>query len=327
MTLRPGLRLALACAFVAFAATGIVCAQTYPSRPLRVVVNFPAGGNVDTIARLQTAQLESQLGRNIVVDNRAGANGIIGIEIAAKAPPDGYTLLFSPSSIAVNQVVYPKIPYDIRRDFAPITNAAVGSGYLLLVNPSVPAHSIGEFVALARNKDRPLAYGTPGMGNPQQFVGELFNVRAGTHLLHVPYKGVPQAITALLGGEVQAVFMPPSAVAQYLKDGRMRALGFTGVARWDGLPELPTLGESVLPGFEMRTGWQGWFAPANTPREIINRLHAEIRRSLQAPRVRAFLLAGGYEPIGNSPAEFTQFIAAELARFAEIARVAKIKVE
>ena len=306
---------------------GVAGGQPFPNRAIRVVVNFPAGGNVDAIARLQTRELESQLGRNFVVDNRPGANGIIGIEIAAKAAPDGYTLLFSPSSIVVNQVVYPKIPYDVLRDFAPITNAATGSGYLLLVNPSVPAHSVRELVALARNKDKPLTYGTPGTGNPQQFVGELFNVRAGTHLLHVPYKGVPQEITALLGGEVNVVFMPPSAVAQYIKDGRMRALGFTGAARWSGLPDLPTLAESVLPGFEMRTGWQGWFAPANTPQEIINRLHSEIHKSLQAPRVREFLLGGGYEPIGNPPAEFRKFIAAELTRFAEIARSVRIKVE
>ena len=306
---------------------GNASAQSYPSRPIRVVVNFPAGGNVDAIARLQTAQLETQLGRNLVVDNRAGANGIIGIEMAAKALPDGYTLLFSPSSIVVNQIVYAKVPYDVRRDFAPITNAAVGSGYLLLTNPAVPAHSIRELVALAKNKDKPLAFGTPGMGNPQQFVGELFNVRAGTHLLHVPYKGVPQAITALLGGEVHVVFMPPSAVAQFVKDGRMRALGFTGAARWDGLPELPTLGESILPGFEMRTGWQGWFAPANTPAARVARLQSEIRIALQASKVREFLVAGGYEVIGNSPAEFSRFLEAELARYREIVRVTKIKVE
>ena len=180
---------------------------------------------------------------------------------------------------------------------------------------------------MARNKDKPLTYGTPGMGNPQQFVGELFNVRAGTHLLHVPYKGVPQAITALLGGEVNVVFMPPSAVAQYLKDGRMRALGFTGAARWDGLPELPTLAESVLPGFEMRTGWQGWFAPANTPAAIVARLNTGIRKALQAPKVRDFLVAGGYDVIGDSPAEFRKFIDAELKRYTEIVRVTKIKAE
>jgi tripartite-type tricarboxylate transporter receptor subunit TctC len=317
----------IANATVLLAAGTQACAQTYPERPIRLVVNFPAGGNVDTIARLQTAQLERQLGRTIVVDNRAGANGIIGIEIAAKAAPDGYTLLFSPSSIVVNQVVYPKIPYDIRRDFAPITNAAAGSGYLLVANPAVPARTVRELIALAKSTVKPLTYSTAGTGNPQHFLGELFNARAGTRMIHVPYKGVPQAVIALLGGEVNVTFMPPPAVAQHIRDGKMRALGFTGAARWDGMPDVPTIAESALPGFEMRTGWQGWFAPANTPLGIVAKLNAEIRMALQTPKVRDYLVAASYDVIGNSPGEFRKFIDAELKRYAEIARVAKIKVE
>ena len=320
-------RSVIAFATALLAACTHVCAQTYPNRPIRVVVNFPAGGNVDTIARLQTTQMENQLGRPIVVDNRAGANGIIGIEIAAKAAPDGYTLLFSPSSIVVNQVVYPKISYDLRRDFAPITNAAVGSGYLLVVHPAVQAHTVRELIALAKNPDKPLTYSTAGTGNPQHFLGELFNARAGTRLIHVPYKGVPQAVVALLGGEVNVTFMPPPVVAQYVKEGRMRALGFTGAARWDGMPDVPTIAEAALPGFEMRTGWQGWFAPANTPAAIVARLNTEIRKALQAPKVRDFLVAGGYDVIGDSPADFRKFIDAELKRYAEIVRVTKIKVD
>ena len=323
MTLRMHRFMVLACAFAA----GVVCAQPYPSRPIRVVVNFPAGGNADTIARLQSAQLEQQLGRTIVVDNRAGANGIIGIEIAAKAAPDGYTLLFSPSSILVNQVVYPRISYDVRKDFAPITNVAAGSGYLLVVHPSVAAHTVRELIALERNTAKLLTYSTAGAGNPQHFLGELFNARAGIHMIHVPYKGVPQAVIALLGGEVNVSFQPPPSVAQHVRDGKMRALGFTGVARWDGMPDVPTLAEAALPGFEMRTGWQGWFAPANTPAAIVERLNGEIRKALQAPKVRDYLVAGSYDIIANSPGEFRKFLEAELKRYAEIARVAKIKVE
>lgn len=315
----------LALSMLAF--VGAVCAQTYPNRPIRVVVNFPAGGNVDSIARLQTAQLESQLGRTIVVDNRAGANGIIGIEIAAKAAPDGYTLLFSPSSIVVNQVVYPKISYDVRRDFAPITNVAAGSGYLLVVHPSVPAHTVRELIALAKNSSKPMTYSTAGAGNPQHFLGELFNARAGIHMIHVPYKGVPQAVIAALSGEVSATFQPPQSVSQHIRDGKLRALGFTGAARWDGMPDLPTIAESALPGFEMRTGWQGWFAPAGTPAAIVTKLNTEIRKALQSPKVREYLAAGSYDIIGNSPDEFRKFLDAELKRYAEIALVAKIKVE
>lgn len=302
-------------------------AQTYPDRPVRVIVNFPAGGNVDTIARLQTVQLEIQLGRNFVIDNRAGANGIIGIEIAAKAPPDGYTLLFSPSSIVVNQVVHPTISYDVRRDFAPITNVAAGSGYLLVVHPSVAAHTVREFITLAKNSPKPLTYSTAGAGNPQHFLGELFNARAGIHMIHVPYKGVPQAVIAALSGEVSATFQPPQSVAHHIRDGKLRALGFTGASRLDGMPKVPTIAEAALPGFEMRTGWQGWFAPANTPMRIITKLNAEIIKSLQANKVREYLAQGDYDIIGNSPQDFRQFLDAELKRYTEIARLAKIKVE
>lgn len=311
----------------------VVCAiapaigQTYPNRPIRLVVNFPGGGNVDNIARLMTAQLESQMGATFVIDNRSGANGIIGIEIAAKAPPDGYTLLFSPSSIAVNQVTYPRVPYDVLKDFAPITNACAGAGYLLVVNPSVPARTLKELIALGQSKAKPLTYGTPGQGNPQHFVGEFFNLRAGTHMVHVPYKGVTQQLIAVLGGEIAVVFAPPLAVTQHLASGKLRALAFTGAARWNGMPDLPTVAESGLPGFVWRTGWQGWFAPARTPGAIVTRLNGEIRRALEAPKVRDTLAAGGYETIGDSPAEFRKFIESELTRYAEIARKAGIRFD
>jgi tripartite-type tricarboxylate transporter receptor subunit TctC len=302
-------------------------AQPFPNRTIRLVVNFPAGGNVDMIARLQVRELERQLGRNIVVDNRAGANGIIGAEIVAKAAPDGYTLLFSPSSIVVNQVIYPKVPYDVLRDFAPITDAAIGSGYLLVVHPAVAARSVKELIAIAKSPEKTLTFGSAGTGNPQHFLGEMFNQRAGTRIVHVPYKGVPQAIVACLGGEVSLVFMPPPAVIQHVKDGKMRALAFTGKARWDGLPNLPTVSEAALPGFEWRTGWQGWFAPAKTAAPIVARLQTEIRTALLVPQVKDFLVAASYEIIADDPVDFGRFITAELGRYAEIARVAKIKVE
>ena len=306
---------------------GAAYGQAYPNRSIRVVVNFPAGGNVDNIARLITAQVEGQMGANFVIDNRSGANGIIGIEIAAKAAADGYTLLFSPSSIVVNQVTYAKVSYDVRRDFVPITNACAGQGYLLVVNPVLPARSVKELIALARNKATPIAYGTPGQGNPQQFVGEFFNLRAGTHMVHVPYKGVAPQIVALLGGEIVVVFSPPLAVSQYVASGKLRALAFTGAARWNAMPELPTVLESGMSDFVWRTGWQGWFAPARTPRETIVRLNSVIRRALESPKVRETLLAGGYDTIGDSPAEFARFIESELKRYADIARLANIKFE
>lgn len=319
------LRIALTAVVLWTAASAF--AQTYPNRPIRVIVNFPGGGNVDNIVRLMTAQLEPQMGVTFVVDNRAGANGIIGAEIAAKALPDGYTLLFSPSSVAVNQVTYSKIPYDVLKDFAPITNACAGSGYVLVIHPSVPARTLKELIALGKNKAKPLTYGTPGQGNPQHFLGEFFNLRTGTQMVHVPYKGVTQQLIGVLGGEIAVVFAPPLAVAPHMTSGKLRAIAFTGAARWNGMPELPTVAESGYPDFAWRTGWQGWFAPARTPTEIVTRLNQEVRRALEVPKVKETLAAGGYEVIADSPAEFRRFIESELKRYAEVARKAGIKFD
>lgn len=302
-------------------------AQIYPSRPIRLVVNFPAGGNVDAIARLVTGQLEQQGGWHFVVDNRAGANGIIGSEIVAHAPPDGYTMLFSPVTIVSNQVANVKVSYDVRRDFAAVTNIGGGAGYLMVVKAALPVKSVKELIAAAKIPGARMTYGTSGIAGTPHFTGELFNMRAGTRLIHVPYKGVPQAMTALIGGEIDVSFFPPAAIVQHVKEGRVRALAFTGEMRWNGMPEIPTVAEAALPGFEMRTGWQGWFAPARTAPEIVIRMQTAVSRALQTPKVRDFLLAGGYEPVGDSPEHFRQFIETEFKRYSEIATVAKIKVD
>jgi tripartite-type tricarboxylate transporter receptor subunit TctC len=314
-------------AALVFALTHCVCAQDYPVRAIRLVVNFPAGGPVDTFARSLSAQLTAQLGWSFVIDNRGGANGIIGADIVAKATPDGYTMLFSPSAIALNQVFNSKVPYDLLKDLIPVSNVAWGDGYLIIVHPSVPARSMKEFLALARKKDSRLTYGTAGAGSPMQLVGELFNLRAGTHLLNVPYKGIAPAITGLLGGEVDLMFIAPTAVVSHIKSGRLRALAYSRTTRWPGMPEIPTVIESGVPDFEMRAGWHGWFAPARTPERIVNRLAAEIGKAIQSPKLRESFIAGGYEPIGSSPAEFYKLIDSELKRIADIARAAKIKVE
>ncbi len=304
-----------------------VNAQDYPNRPIRVVVNFPAGGPVDTFARALTNQLTSDLGWTFVIDNRAGANGIIGAEIAAKSPPDGYTMLFAPSAIALNQVLNSKVPYDLLRDLIPVSSVAWGDGYLIIVHPSVPARSLKELIALAKKKDSRLSYGTAGVGNPMQLVGELFNQRAGTQLLNVPYKGIGPAVNGLLGGEVDAMFVAPNAVIAHIKSGRLRALAYSGASRWPGLPDVPTVMESGVPDFEMRAGWHGWFAPAKTPDRIVTRLATEIAKAVHAPKLRQTFVAGGYEPIGSTPAEFYKLIESDLKRIAEINRVAKIKMD
>ena len=302
-------------------------AQDYPNRPIRVVVNFPAGGPVDTFARALTNQLMSDLGWTFVIDNRAGANGIIGAEIVAKSPPDGYTMLFAPSAMALNQVLNNKVPFDLLKDFIPISNVAWGDGYLIIVHPSVPAHSLKELIALAKKKDSKLSYGTAGTGNPMHLVGELFNQRAGTYLLNVPYKGIGPAVNGLLGGEIDVMFVAPTSVIAHIQAGKLRSLAYSGATRWPGLADVPTVMEAGVPNFEMRAGWHGWFAPAKTPDRIVAKLATEIAKAVRAPKLRQIFAAGGYEPIGSTPAEFYKLIDAELKRIAEIARVAKIKME
>ena len=312
----------LACAWCA-----VVSAQPYPSHPIRLVIPFAAGGTPDAIGRVLAARLEPTLKQSIVIDNRAGANGIIGVEIVARAAPDGYTLLMTSSSFVINSIVYRRLPYDIHRDFIPVTNVALGLGYLLLVHPSLPANSVQELIAVAGKKDGQLSYGSPGVGNSLHLAAELFSVRAGIRMVHVPYKGISLAFNALLGGEVQVLFIPPTIAVQQVKAGKARALGFTGLSRWQVLPEVPTVAEAGLPGFHMEAGWHGWFAPARTPGDIIAKLNAEIRKALRVPQVREFLVAGGYEPVGNSPSEFRQFVNSDIQRYTEIVRAANIKPE
>lgn len=300
--------------------------QGYPNRPIHLLMPFPAGGTPDALARTLATQVGSQLGQNIVVDNRTGANGVIAYEMAAKSAPDGYTLVQATPSFALNTFIFRKLPYSIK-DFTPITNIAQGFGYLLLVHPSVPATSIKELITLAKNKDKPLAYGTPGVGNTLHLATELFNSRAETNMLHVPYKGVAPALTALLGGEIQVMLVqPPAGVAQ-VKAGKLRALGFTGAKRWDGMPNVPTITESALPGFVAHFTWNAWYAPAKTPRDIVLRLQGEVHKALQVPKVRDFFVDGGWEPLASSPEALRAYVDAELKRYAQAVQLAKIQPE
>lgn len=307
-------------AFVATNASG----QAFPSRPVRVVMPFPAGGTADVIARSVTNELERQLGQSFIIDNRGGANSIIGSEIVAKAAADGYTLLHVTAAFAINPSVYRKLPYQVD-DFLPITNLALGEGYLLLVNPSIPANSVAELIALAKNKDGQFTYGSPGIGNTLHLAVEFFNMKAGTAMTHVPYKGVAQAFTALLSGEVQGMLIPPIISLQQIKTGKVRALGFTGKTRWPVLPEVPTVAEAAIPGFYIIGGWHGWLAPAKTPPRIADKIQSEVHKALQVPKVREFMAEGGYATDGRSPAEFRKLVQEEVKRYAEIVRVTKIE--
>lgn len=300
-------------------------AGPYPAGPIRLVIGVPPGGNVDTLARVLVRQLETQLPQPIVIDNRGGASGILGYDIVAKARPDGYTLLSTAFPLAVNPSLYKSLPYDTARDFAPLTNYVKGAGYLLVVNPSVPAKSVKELIALAKSSAAPLRFSTPGVGNGQHLAAALFALKAGIPLQHVPYKGGGPAMTALMGNEVQINFPSPAPAAPLVLAGKIRALAFTGASRVAAMPEVPTVAEAGLPGFEFDAGWHGWFAPAKTPPAILDRIHAEIVKALQVPHVREYYAKNGYEPVAQSPAEFRKVFIGDIARYAEIVRAAKIE--
>ena len=312
--------------FIAAACAGNVLAQTtvqnYPTRPVRLVVPFPPGGYVDVFSRVLFREVEKELGTNIVIDNRGGANGIIGADVVAKATPDGYTILNTSFAFAVNPAILKKMPFDILKDFEPITNVATGLGYLMVVNNNVPAKSVKELIALS--KKQPLRYSTAGVGNGQHLAGELFNQKAGVEMLHVPYKGGGPAVAAVISGEVQVHYPAGSVGVPHHKAGRVRAIAFTGAKRLSSLPDIPTVGETV-PGYVADAGWHGMFAPARTPAPIVKRIQEAVHRALQQPAVHKHFVDNGYEPQGDPPAEWGKQFRTDVKRFAEIARLAKIE--
>lgn len=307
-----------ACAMVAHA-------QSFPNRPLRIVVPFAAGGSPDVMARGIASQLDSQIGKNAIVDNRAGANGIVGAEIVARATPDGHTLLHTPPAFTINPLVYKNLPYDVLRDFIPVTQIGNSGGYLVLVSPALGVSSIREFIALAKAK--PLSYGSPPAGNTLHLASEMFKQRSGIPLQHVPYKGGAETFNGLMTGEVQILFVPPPSAVPYVKSGRLRALAFTGQSRLPAMPDVPTLGESGITDMVVDFTWHGWFVPAKTPSAIAQRLNDEARKALQSQKMRALMDAVSFSPVANSSEAFRQFVASEMKRYAEIVRTANIRVE
>lgn len=306
---------------------GAVPAKSQSNRLIHLVVPQPAGGSMDANARALTGPLERALGQKIVIDNHGGANGIIAGELVAKAAPDGLTYLYTSNSFVNNQIITKTLPFDLTRDFAPVTLVARLPGYMVLVNPQLPVRAIPELVALSRTASPPLYFGSSGIGNSAHLLGALLNARSGAQLVHVPYKGLAPMITALLGNEIQVAFAAPTTVVEHVKDGRLRAIAYTGTQRWAALPEIPTVDESGLPGFVFDDAWHGLFAPAATPEATVARLRDAVAEGLETPKVRDFLATGGYVPVGSTPDEFRQFLAAYLKNIVELAALAHIEAE
>lgn len=295
---------------------------------IRILIPQPPGGSMDANMRAMSMTLEKELKSKIIIDNKAGANGIIAGDILAHAPGDGLTLLYTSNSFANNQLLSKKLPFDVVRDFKAVTLAATMPGYMVLVNSSVNAKTLAELVAASQNTDKPVRFGSGGIGNSQHLLGELLNAKAGAKMQHVPYKGLAPMMTALLGNdEIQVAFSAPSTVLNYIKSGKLRALAYTGSKRWSGLPNVPTVSEAGIPGFLYEAAWHGVFAPASTPKAVVDKIQIGFANALKDKRVNDFLQGGGYEPVGNSSAEFATYLNAYLKDMAEIFKIAHIEEE
>jgi len=298
-------------------------AQQYPNRPIRLVIPFPAGGNVDVFSRVLFRQVETELGIHFVIDNRGGgANGIVGSDTVRNATPDGYTIMNTSFGFAVNPAILKKMPFDVVRDFTPVTNVATGLGYLLVVNPKLPVKNTAELIAEARKQS--LRYSSAGVGNGQHLAGALLTSMAKIDMLHVPYKGGGPAATAVVSGEVQVHFPAASVGIPHHKAGRLRIIAFTGAKRMSSLPDIPTIGETVT-GYVADAGWHGVFGPAKLPMPIARRLQQAIHKSLQEPKIKAHFVDNGYEPNGDTPEVWAQKFRDDVKRFAAIAKAAGIE--
>lgn len=296
-----------------------VSAQTWPNRPIHLVVPFPASGTTDIVARFVAAELGKSLGQQIVVENRPGAGGNIGTDFVAKSTPDGYTFVMGTvGTHAINTSLYAKLPYDPVKDFAPVTLVASVPN-VLEVNPALPVKTVNELITYAKANPGKLNFASSGNGTSIHLSGELFKAMTGVDMLHIPYKGSAPAVTDLIAGQANLMFDNlPSSIA-YIKSGRLRAIAVTTLKRSPALPDVPTINESGVPGFEA-SSWFGVLAPAGTPKEIVNRLHDEIVKALHTPRLKNSLLSQGAEPIGDTPEEFADYISAEIAKWAKVVK-------
>jgi tripartite-type tricarboxylate transporter receptor subunit TctC len=307
--------------------TGAASAQpAYPNKPLHMIVPFSAGGPSDVLARAIGQKLGDNLGQPVIIENRPGAGGNIASDYVAKSPPDGYTLMIATvGTHAINASLYSKLPFDTVRDFAPV--ALVASATIILVaHPSVPAKTVKELVALAKSKPNQLSYASPGSGTPQHLAGELLDTVTGIEMMHVPYKGAAPALNDLLGGQVSLGFVSLPAALPHVKAGKLRALGVTAAKRSDVAPDVPTIAEAGVPGYEVEN-WYGVLAPAGTPKEIVNKLNAEILKLLKTKEVKELLDNQGFEILQSSPEQFAAFNKTELVKWAKLVKLSGAKAD
>ena len=298
-------------------------AQQYPSKPARIIVPFGAGGPADIYARYLAQRLQEPLGQSLVIDNRPGAGSIIGTDLVAKSPPDGYTLLLMSNTHTVNESLVPKKPFALMKDFLPIAPINY-SDLVLVVHPSVPAKSIKELIALAKAKPNGLNYASSGTGTPYHMAGELFKSMAGVQIVHIPHKGSGEARTSVMSGQVEIMLDAITTMAPMARAGRVRALGTTGAKRSTVLPDVPTISEAGVKDYEA-TIWLGIMAPAGTPKPIVDRLNAEIGKIVARPDVKKAWNEQGAEPMAMTPAEFEKFLNADIAKWAHVVKVAGVK--
>lgn len=320
--MQRSLRTALLALAGAVAFAGATQAQPYPNKPVRLVVGFAAGSGPDIIARAVGAQLGADLGQNFFVENRLGANGTIAAKTVADAPPDGYTLLYASSSISSTPHIYKKATFDVLRDFVPVASAGVLDGYLLVANVGTPIKSVPDLIAYA--KTNRVLYGSPGVGNLLHIVTELFNLKTGVKLEHLPYRGASEVVNALLQGSIQVAFLTPTTTLALVEQGKLRAIGFSGTKPFPELPNVPLVSASV-PNFPPSSTWGIFFAPAKTPAAIVDKLNGAIQHALKVPAVANVVQKAGYIPDGRSPAQTAEFFRKEVEAAGEAVKAAGIQ--
>jgi tripartite-type tricarboxylate transporter receptor subunit TctC len=306
--------------------TGTALAQAnYPDKPVRFVVPYPPGGGTDVIARIVQDRFQALLGQPIIIDNKGGAGGSVGSELAARAAPDGYTVLFTLSSHTINPAIYPKLSFDTIKDFESIGTVA-SLPQILVANPLLPASTVAELVALAKAKPELLAYASVGNGSPGHLAGELFKLRTGTQMTHIPYRGGGPAVTDVISGQVPLLWVSIPAAAQFVKTGKLKAFAVSTLKRSAAFPDVPTVQETGVPDFEVDS-WYAMFVPARTPQPVIDRLNRALNAVLTEPAIREKLLAQGAEGVGGTPQTLTRIVAAEIPKWAKLAKDANIKAD